>query len=64
MTILVGENCILKGLSLSSLRTWRIYHTDLHPPGNPITVAVIRKIMKETHCIRFIFANEHNFKQN
>jgi len=36
----------------------------LHPPGNPIIAAVIRKAITETHCIRFIFANEYDFKQD
>ena len=66
MTILVAEkDCILQGLSLSSLWTWLLYHTEgLHPPCYPITATVIRKEIKVTHCIRFIFGNEHNFTQN
>jgi len=36
----------------------------MHPPGNRITAAVFSKEIKEIHCIKFIFANEHNFKQN
>ena len=30
----------------------------------PITAAAFRKAIKDTHCIQFIYANEHNFKQN
>jgi len=42
-----------------------LYDTEgLHPSGNPITAAAYRKAIKDTHCIQFIFANEHNFKQN
>jgi len=66
MTTLVAEkDCILQGLSLSSISTWWLYHTEgLHPSGNPITPAVFTKAIKETHCIKFNFGNEHNFKQN
>ena len=31
---------------------------------NPTTAAAFRKAIKDTHCIKFIFANEHNLKQN
>jgi hypothetical protein len=34
------------------------------PPGNRITAAVFSKGIRETNCIKLIFANEHNFKQN
>jgi len=30
----------------------------------PTTAAAFRKAIKDTHCIKFIFANEHNFEQN
>jgi hypothetical protein len=37
---------------------------SLHPPGNPIAAAVLRKAIKVTHCINIIFATGHNFEQN
>ena len=39
-------------------------HRGLQPSGNPITAAVFSKGIKETHCIKFVFANEHNIRQN
>ena len=66
MTILVAEkDCILQGLSsVISLNMAALSHRGLHPSGYPITAAVFSKGIKEMHCIKFIFANEHNFKQN
>jgi hypothetical protein len=65
MTILVAEkDCKLQGLSfVMSLNMAALSHRGLHPPQNPITAAVFRKAIKDTHCIKFIFANEHCFKQ-
>jgi hypothetical protein len=68
MTILVAEkDCILRGLSFVVSRNMAAL-SHRRPASTrdggcrPITDAVFSKAIKGTHCIKFIFANEHNFK--
>jgi len=65
MTILVAEKDLyIKGSFFCHLSEHGGFITQRHPAGNPTTAAVSSRGIKETHCIKFIFANEHNFKQN
>lgn len=45
-------NSLLQGIYIIAHSVWQLYRIEsLHPPGRPMTVAVLRTMTKLTHCI-------------
>jgi len=45
-------NSLLQGIYIIARSVWQLYRIEsLHPPGRPMTVAVLRTMTKLTHSI-------------